>query len=97
MRAMIRWIADLMAGLEVLSYFLPVVLGIGCIAYVTFTWVIHWVNNGQYLAAATSTLGVLTVSAFAALRIPIALWLFFGTAALLGTVFLMGSGHVVLP
>ncbi len=97
MRAMIRWISDLTSGLEVLSYFLTVVLGVGCIAYVTFTWVIHWVHNGQYLAAATSTLGVLTVSAFAALRMPIALWLFFGTAAVLGTVFLMGSGNVVLP
>ena len=94
---MIRWISDLTSGLEVLSYFLTVVLGVGCIGYVTLTWVIHWVHKGQYLAAATSTLGVLTVSAFAALRMPIALWLFFGTAAVLGTVFLMGGGNVVLP
>lgn len=86
-----------MTSLDGLSGLLPVVVGVGYIAYVTLTWVIHWVKNGQYLVAATSTLGVLTVSALAALRVPIALWLFFGTAALLGTVFLMGSGNVVLP
>ncbi len=94
---MISRIANAVGALEGLSYLLTAVIGVGCIGYVAVTWAIHLVNTGQYLVAAASALGVLTVSAFAAVRVPIALWLFFGTAAVLGTAFLMGAGNVVLP
>jgi hypothetical protein len=94
---MISWIANVVGGLEGLSYLLTALAGVGCLGYVAVTWVIHLTNNGQYLVATATALGVLTVSAFAAVRVPIALWVFFGTAALLGTAFLMGAGDVVLP
>ena len=94
---MISWIANFVGGLEGFSYLLTVVVGVGCLGYVAVTWVIHLVNNGQHLVAAAAVVGTLTVSAFAAVRVPVALWLFFGTAAVLGTVFLMGAGSVVLP
>jgi hypothetical protein len=94
---MISWIANVVGGLEGLSWLLTAVVGVGCLGYVTVTWVIHWVDSGQYLIAAVTALGVLAVSAFAVVRVPIALWIFFCAAALLGTAFLMGAGNVVLP
>ena len=94
---MISRIAKAIGALEGLSFILTVVLGVGCIGYVAVTWGIHFVNSGQYIVAVGSALFVVTVSAFAALRVPIAIWWFFGTAALLGTAFLMGAGNVVLP
>lgn len=94
---MISRIANAFGALEGLSYLLTAVVGVGCIGYVAVTWTIHLVNSGQYLVAAASALGVLTVSTFAAARVPIALWLFFGTAAVMGTAFLMGASNVVLP
>jgi hypothetical protein len=94
---MIGRIANAFGALDALSCFLSVVVGVGCIGYVVVTWAIHLVNTGQYFVATASALVVLTVSAFAAVRVPIALWLFFGSAALLGTAFLIGAGSVVLP
>jgi hypothetical protein len=94
---MISWIANIIGGFEGLSYLLTAVVGVGCLGYVAVTWVIHLVNSGQHLVAAAVVVGAVTVSAFAAVRVPVALWLFFGTAAALGTVFLMGAGNVVLP
>ncbi len=96
-RIMISWIANVVGGLEGISYLLTVVVGVGCLGYVAVTWVIHLVNNGQHLVAAVVVVGAFAVSAFAAVRVPIALWLFFGTVAVLGTAFLMGAGNVVLP
>lgn len=94
---MIRKLANVADGLEGLSYLLTAVVGVGCLGYVTVTWVVHWIHNGQYLVAMATALCVLAVSVFAAFRVPVALWLFFGTAALLGTAFLVGAGNVVLP
>lgn len=94
---MISWIANVIGGLEGLSYLLTAVIGVGCLGYVAVSWVIHLVTIGQHSVAAAVAVGAFTVSAFAAVRVPFALWLFFGTAAVLGTAFLMGAGNVVLP
>ena len=94
---MIARIANALGSLEGLSYLLTVAVGVGCLGYVGFTWVIHLVNTKQYLVAAALAVCSLAVSAAAVVRIPIALWLFFGTAAVLGTLFLMGAGEFVLP
>jgi len=94
---MISRIANAFGFLDALSYFLTAVVGVGCIGYVVVTWVIHLANTGQYFVAAALVFVVLTVSAFAAVRVRIALWLFFGSAAVLGTVFLFGASNGVLP
>ena len=94
---MISRIANAVGSLEALSYLLTVIAGVGCIGYVAVTWAIHLVNTGQYLVAAAAAVAVSLVSAAAAARIPIALWLFFGAAAVLGTAFLVGAGDVMLP
>lgn len=94
---MISRISEVFGALEGISYLLSAVVGVGCIGYVAVTWAIYLVNTGQYFVAAASALGVMTVSALAAVRVPIALWFFFGTAAVFGTAFLMGAGNVVLP
>jgi len=44
---MISWIANVIGGLEGLSYLLTAVVGVGCLGYVAVTWVIHLVNSGQ--------------------------------------------------
>ncbi len=82
---------------DALFLLLTVVAGVGCIGYVAMTWVLHFVNAGQYLAVAALASVLVTVSAFAAVRVPIALLLFFGTAAVLASAFSMGAGNVVLP
>jgi hypothetical protein len=94
---MIKWMANVFDSLDGLLYLLTALVGVGCLGYVALTWVIHLTHNGQYLVAAATAFGVLAVSTFAAIRVPVALWVFFGTAALLGTIFLMGAGNIVLP
>lgn len=94
---MIRRIANLVDCLDGLSFLASLVFGIGCLGYVAIIWVMHFASNGQYLIAAASAIGVLLVSALAAARVPIALWLFFGAVVVLGTAFLGGMEHVVMP
>ena len=94
---MISLIANAVGSLEALSYLLTALIGVGCIGYVSVTWAIHLVNSSQYVVAAAVMLGVLLLAVAAAVRIPAALWLFFGSAAALGTAFMMGAGNVVLP
>lgn len=96
-RALLSRIAKALGTVEGLSYLLGAIFGVGCIGYVAVTWAIHLAKTGQYLSAGASLLVVLAVSGFAAVRVPIALWLFFGTAVVLGTAFLLGAGNVVLP
>lgn len=94
---MISRVANAIGSLEALSYFLTALVGVGCIGYVTLTWVIHLANTGQNVVAAAVAIGVLLLSGAATVRIPVALWLFFGSAAALGTAFMMGAGSIVLP
>lgn len=91
------WIAIIAGGLQLLPYILPALVGVGCIGYVTVTWVMYFVFTEQYLVAVVISLSALLVSAFALVRIPFALFFFFGAAAILGSAFLTGAGSLVLP
>ena len=94
---MITRIANAVGSLEALSMLLTVVVGVGCLAYVVVRWEIYFFSTGQYLVMGAIAAAALLLSVTAAVRIPIALVLFFGGAAAVGTAFLMGAGNVVLP
>lgn len=94
---MISRIANAVSSLEGLSLLLTVIVGVGCLAYVAVSWEIYFVRGGQYLAGTALAIDALVLSLAAAVRIPIALVLFFGEAAAIGTAFLLGAGDVILP
>lgn len=90
-------IAGFVGTLEGLGQLVTVVAGIGVFAYVAVAWLVYFVTHAQYLAAGTAgLLGLLAVAAAYA-RIPAALVVVFGSAAVCGTAFLSGYGSALLP
>jgi len=90
-------IAGVAGTLEGLGLFVTVIAGVGLLGYVGVSWLVHFVAHTQYLAAsAAGLLGLLAVAAAFA-RIPAALIVVFGGAAVCGTAFLSGYGDVLLP
>ncbi|XZG70055.1 hypothetical protein ACTSKR_15625 [Chitinibacteraceae bacterium HSL-7] len=90
-------IAGLAGSLEGLGLLITIVAGMGALAYVGVLWIIHFVNHAQYLAAsAAGLLGLLAIGAAIA-RIPAALIVLFGGAAVCGTAILSGYSGVLLP
>lgn len=96
-RNMISRIANAVSSWEGISVFLSVLVGVGCLAFVAFSWGMHFVGSGQYFAAGGVALGSLVVSLAAVARIPVALVLLFGTAVIVGTAFSLGASNVVMP
>lgn len=94
---MISRIANAVSSWEGISLFLSVLIGVGCLTFVKFSWDVHFVGSGQYFAAGGIALNSLVVSLAAVARVPVALVLLFGTAVIFGTAFLVGAGNVVMP
>ena len=94
---MISRIANAVSFLEGIFLFLSVLVGVGCLAFVAFSWGMHFVSSGQYFATGGVALGSLVVSLAAVARIPVALVLLFGTAVIVGTAFSVGASNVVMP
>lgn len=92
-----RRFLSLFDGLELFYYLLVVVGGIACIGYAGFNWAAHWINTGEYLTLAIASLVTFVLAVAAALRVPIALFVFFGVAAVVGTAFLTGYGGMFIP
>lgn len=84
-------------GLELFYYLLVVVGGVACFGYVGFNWAAHWMDTEAYATFAIAGLAALVLAIAAALRVPAALFIFFGAAAVLGTTFLMGYGSMLTP
>jgi len=90
-------IAGFVGTLEGLGLLVTVIAGVGVLGYVGVSWLTHFVGHAQYLAAgAAGLLGFLAMAAAFA-RIPAALIVVFGGAAVCGTAFLSGYGSVLLP
>lgn len=90
-------IAGFVGSLEGLGLLITVIAGIGVLGHVGLSWLIHFVSHAQYLrAGAVVLLGLLAVGA-AFTRIPTALIVVFGGAAVCGSAFLLGYGGVLLP
>lgn len=90
-------IAGFGGSLDALGMLVTVIAGIGVLGYVVVSWLIHFVSHAQYLAA--SAAGIFGLLGFAAAfaRIPAALIVLFGSAAVCGMTFLSGYGSTLLP
>jgi hypothetical protein len=93
----ISWIARSASSLEGLGFLFTLMFGVGGLGYLAATWITHFLRGGMYVAAGLTAVGAGVLSAAAAFRIPIALVLFFGAAAIAGIAFLGGYGRVLLP
>lgn len=90
-------VAGSLGSLEGLALLLTVVAGVGLLGYVGVSWLVHLVARAQYVAAgAAGLLGLFAVAAAFA-RIPVALIVVFGGAAVCGAAFFSGNGNVLLP
>lgn len=94
---MISRIANSVSSWEGISLFLSVLVGIGCLAFMAFSWGMHFVGSGSYFAAGSIALGSVVVSLAAVARVPVALALLFGSAVIVGTAFSVGASNLVMP
>ena len=94
---MISRIANAVSSWEGVSLLLSVLVGVGCLAHTAFSWGMHFVGSSNYFAAGGIALASMMVSLAAVARVPVALVLFFGTAAIVGTAFSVGASNVVMP
>ncbi len=87
-----------MAGLgELLEVAITVLVGIGGLGYVGFTWLMSFVHRGQYFAAVALVFVATVILSLAVARVPLALFILFGGAAVIGTTFFIGVGNIFLP
>jgi hypothetical protein len=94
---MISPIAKFILGLEIYGFLLTLIIGVGFDAYLGVSWMIHWVNSGEYLVALLVAGLLCTVVALALLRIAVAQILVFGSAIICGTALFLGYGEILLP
>lgn len=94
---MIRRTVDALGGLDSISLFLCVIAGVGCLAFVAFSWGVHFVSSGHYFAAGALAVASMVVSCAAVAQIPLALLVFLGGAVAVGTAFSIGASRLVMP
>lgn len=94
---MISRIANAASLWEAIGLAISILVGVGCLAFVAFSWVMHFVGSGSYFAASAIAAVSALVSLAATVRIPLALILVFGSAVVVGTAFTVGASGVVMP
>ena len=94
---MLRRAFELATLWQLVSIAATVFVGVAGIGYVVCMWVMHFIESGNYIAGSSVVLGGLVIAILAALRVPLALYVFFGVVALLGTAFLVGAQNLLLP
>lgn len=90
-------IAKAVAAWEGLAFLLSLVLGVAVLAYVVATWVLHFARQGDFVLAAATLVTSVIAATLAALRVPLALLLVFGGAAVAGAALVFGAMDVLLP
>ena len=99
-RTLREWISHVFGSifpLDVLLQILLVILGLGFLGYVLTSWVQHLISQGSYLFSGLIACTGLVLSGLAIARIPIALIVVFGGAAVCAVSFLSGFAEVLLP
>ena len=88
---------DAPLALDGIAWVLALLAGFAGVYYVFATWALHWLATGHYalLACVASSLGLLSLAAI--LRIPAALIVLFGAAAVVATALSMGVPDALLP
>lgn len=94
---MISRIAKAVAAWEGIAFLLSLVLGLGVAAYIAAVWVLHFARQASYVIAAAILVPCVLVGLLAALRVPLALVLVWGSAAVAGVAFFTGAMGVLLP
>lgn len=93
----LKRIADLAGLWYSLSLVATVLVGIGGLGYIGFKWFAYFAQGGQYAACGVLLVVGLATLSLAALRVPLALFLLFGGASLVGTAYFVGATNVLLP
>jgi hypothetical protein len=77
--------------------FIGVICGLGVLGYICTTWILALWGRGNYVVATTASLAGFLLSLLALARVPIALVLIFGAAAVAIAAFLSGHLNIFLP
>ena len=94
---MLTRILSFFSSLDGLSLLLTVVVGVGCLAFVSVTWVLHLVATGRLILAATVARVSVLLSLAAMARIPIAVLLLCASAVVVAVAMTSGASGLVLP
>jgi hypothetical protein len=82
---------------ESTAEFVGVICGLGVLGYIGATWVMLLWSRGSYAIAITASVTGVVLTLLALARIPIALILVFGAAAISIVAFLSGHLGIFLP
>jgi hypothetical protein len=88
---------DLYLSLEGLLLALGLLSGLGLLGYVITSWVMEFLRDHSYIWAAVLSLASIIVAAAACVRIPLALILVFGGAAIAAVCFYQGHLGLLMP
>ncbi len=82
---------------ESTAYFFGVIAGIAVVGYVVSNWFLAFWSRGSYAAALAFSLAGILLAGLAMARVPIALIVVFGGAAVSATAFFSGHLNLLLP
>lgn len=86
-----------LADLDGTVEFIAVICGLGVLGYICTTWVLAFWGRGNYAIAAVVSVAGILLTLLALARIPVALVLVFGGAAVSIVAFLTGHLNIFLP
>ncbi|MPQ55915.1 hypothetical protein [Duganella sp. FT27W] len=90
-------ILERLLELENAAEFIGVICGLGILGYIGTTWVLALWSLGSYAIAVTASIAGAALALLALVRIPIALIIVFGAAAISIVAFLAGQLGILLP
>jgi len=90
-------LADLYFSWYGLMWGLGLLSGLGLLGYVITSWVMEFLRHHSYISAVVLSFASIVVTAAAFLRIPLALILVFGGAAIAAVFFYQGQLALLMP
>ena len=94
---MLKRTVDLVASLEGIGLIATLILGIGCLGFVSVTWVLHLLGTDHIMTGGIVAVAAFALAAAALARVPVALLLVLCSAVVVGAAFLSGASQLVLP
>lgn len=82
---------------ETIVYFIGVIAGLGILGYIVSDWFISFWSRGSYAAAVILAAAGIFLAGLALVRVPVALIIVFGGAAISATAFFTGHLNLLLP
>ena len=90
-------IADFSVALEAIGVVFSLLIGLGVLGFVGFSWLSHFLQSGHFLLAGLVALVLIPISLAAFARSYTAIAVLLGAAAICGVAFLSGAGNLLLP